>query len=139
MERLTRHASRDALLAWIEGILIERSYRGAEQQLVADGLASAEHPWPTGCCVESSADLRDVLHQRYPEMGAAFVYGIYRIFPDESGFNHAWVQLLDDTIIDITGTQFKRGQSPESTLLVLPIDRDAERYSELEREPPWAT
>jgi hypothetical protein len=136
MTRLTRHASRGALLAWIEGILIERSYRVAEKQLIEDGLAAAEHPWPIGRCVESSMDLRDVLHQRYPEMGAVFVYGVYAIA--DRRFFHAWVQLPDDTIIDITGTQFKRGQSPESTLLVLPTDRDAERYSEIEREPSWA-
>lgn len=93
MERLTRHASRDALLAWIEGIVIERAYRAAEKQLVEDGLAPAEHPWPVGCCVESSMDLRDVLHQRYPEMGAAFVYGVYTIL--HRGFTHSWVQLPD--------------------------------------------
>lgn len=126
----------ETLLAWVEGILIEKAHREAYEQMEHDGLAPPEVPWPSGHCVETSIELRDILAERWPEFGAAFVYGTF----DLCGrlYDHAWVELANESIIDITGTQFFPGQAADSTLFWLPVDRMTERYSELERDPSWA-
>lgn len=116
--------------AFLEAVLIEKSYREAAEMTGGD--------WPAGRCVEASFDLYEVLAATLPQAGADFVWGNFVLGPGWKPHSHAWVVLADETIIDITAGQFHHEQWKESTIIVLSEDRLAECYVEVERNPHWA-
>lgn len=121
--------SKLALAAFLEAMLIEKSYREAAEMTGGD--------WPAGRCAEASYDLYETLTLSLPQAGAEFVWGKFTL-PGYRGWAHAWVALADETIIDITAGQFLPDQPKESTIMVLPDDRLTEAYVETERNPHWA-
>lgn len=117
-------------VAYVEAIIVERSYREAAEMTGAQ--------WPEGRCAEASCDLREVLALRIPRAKPVVVWGSFVIL--EHPFAHCWVQLRDETIIDLTAGQFFTSEKAkrESTWLVLPDDPIAERYEPEERDPRWS-
>ena len=69
-----------------------------------NGIICFDH-FPRGCCGMAS----DILGHYLIEHGieSNYVCGTYRDGGFENNRSHAWVELYDGTIIDITGDQFK--------------------------------
>lgn len=118
-------------LAYIEAIILERNWREASIETKGD--------WPAGHCAEASADLYEVLLGQVPKSKPVYVWGHFELLGHKLG--HAWVELRDGTIIDLTAGQFFKGEQNkrESTWLVLPTDATFERYLPEERNPKWTS
>lgn len=112
----------------------------------ATAESGAAIPWPFGYCVETCVDLVEVLGEEEPAAGAVYVWGRFRVDQrarrfaiwrlSEAGVwepwgGHAWVELVDGTIIDPTAGQFTGGPP----LAIVPPDGDAQaRYQVVKRE-----
>lgn len=119
------------LLAYLEAIIIEKAYYEASQELGTE--------WPAGYCAEASVDLLEVLDTTLPEAGAAFIWGKFALRPPRYQWSHAWIELGDGTIIDLTASQFLPDQPKDcTTVLIEPTDPLADCYIETERNPAWA-
>lgn len=74
-------------------------------------------PFPHGCCVEASCQVVDELLEKMPDVGAMYVWGDFLLHDlprpwfsmDGRSAGHAWVELADGTILDITAGQFFGG------------------------------
>lgn len=117
-------------VAYLEALIVERSYREASIELGGN--------WPEGQCAEASCDLAEILRLRIPRAKPSVIWGRFEVL--ELKMPHAWVELRDGTIIDVTAGQFFRGETAkrESTWLVLPDDAIADRYVPEERDPRWS-
>lgn len=122
--------SRLGLAAFLEALLIEKSYRDAATELGST--------WPAGCCVEASIDLRDVLDTTWPKCHAVLVWGRFELAPPRFAWDHAWVQLGDGTIVDVTAGQYIPEQPGESAIVVPPDHGLYRCYAVKERDPSWA-
>lgn len=61
--------------------------------------------FPTGCCGYTS----DLLQRHLAEKGIStrYVSGTYRGYSNNDLQSHAWLELDDGTVVDITGDQFR--------------------------------
>lgn len=90
--------------------------------------------WPEGHCVEASMMLRDELRDKFPTCQPEFVWGQFIV--RDRGFDHAWIELKCEAILDMTAGQFFKDS--DALMLILPTDDLANRYEEVERDPGWA-
>lgn len=88
------------------------AFRDAIDRAVASGAlaGTAISSFPRGCCGYAS----DLLQRYFKEHGiySCYVCGTFSgdtAFDDQS---HAWLELPDGTVVDITGDQFRLAQGP---------------------------
>lgn len=90
----------------IESLAYE--YRAALDKAFRAGAFGKERPFsrfPHGCC----DDVCDLFGQVLFEQGIPFseVFGTYRYDNWDHIYSHVWLQLKDETVIDLTGDQYK--------------------------------
>lgn len=79
----------------------------AAMNLVARGMRATFADWPRRACVESTIALVAAL---CPDVDVVPVWGRVAFFGDWEP--HAWAELADGTILDMTAGQFFRGGEP---------------------------
>jgi len=124
MGELAARLTPDRTAAFVVALAHEKSWE--------DSCRETGGKWPDGYCIEASVGLRDELAEKLPDVGAELVWGEFEAVGQ--GWGHAWVELGDGTILDLTAGQFLH--DAPALLMVLPGDRLARKYRELER-PAW--
>ncbi len=89
--------------------------------LVARDMRATWPDWPRRACVESTIALVAALR---PDIEAVPVWGRVAFFGDYAP--HAWAELADGTIVDMTAGQFFR--DGEAARIVRPGDSDYDCY-----------
>lgn len=122
------------LHALSRAIVMEAVWRQSAEAIAAD--VGMKCDWPEGHCVEASVALRDELAQHLPECAPVYVWGdfIAGLPPHTSPVGHAWVEVGDGYILDITINQFFKGTG--RLPLVLPGTYVSSLYVAEER-PAW--
>jgi hypothetical protein len=87
--------------------------------------ASDVSEWPAGFCVDATYALVEELREKVPEAGADYVWGTWGSPTDRRArAGHAWCELADGTIIDLTAGQWHYPGSPINAtvedLLIVP-------------------
>lgn len=106
-----------------------------ERALESDKLTStAIASFPSGCCGYTS----DLLQRYLAEKGITtrYVSGTYRDYSTNDSRSHAWLELIDGTIVDITGDQFCFELYPLQNDCPVYCDKPNDFYSRFELEPP---
>lgn len=106
-----------------------------ERALESDKLIyTAIAPFPSGCCGYTS----DLLQRYLAEKGVAtrYVSGTYRDYSTNDSRSHAWLELIDGTIVDITGDQFRFELYPLQNGCPVYCDKPNDFYSRFQLEPP---
>lgn len=82
-----------------------------ERALEADELyRTVIATFPSGCCGYTSDLLRKYLAAK--GIATQYVSGTYRNYSTNDTQSHAWLELTDGTIVDITGDQFRNKPYP---------------------------
>lgn len=90
--------------------------------------------FPSGCCGYTS----DLLQRYLAENGIATRYksGTYRDYSTNDSKSHAWLELTDGSIVDITGDQFRFESSPLQNDCPVYCGKPNEFYKHFELDPP---
>lgn len=91
---------------------LAKDFRKAiERALEADELyRTVIASFPSGCCGYTSDLLRKYLAAK--GIATRYVSGTYRKYSTNDTQSHAWLELTDGTIVDITGDQFRNKPYP---------------------------
>lgn len=91
-------------------------------------------PFPRGCCGYTS----DLLQRYLRENGikTRYVSGTYRDHSTGDSQSHAWLELADDTVVDITGDQFRFDPQPLQNNCPVYCDNPNDFYNLFELDPP---
>ena len=91
---------------------LAKDFRKAiERALEADELyRTVIASFPSGCCGYTSDLLRKYLAAK--GIATRYVSGTYRNYSTNDTQSHAWLELTDGTIVDITGDQFRNKPYP---------------------------
>lgn len=90
--------------------------------------------FPRGCCGYTS----DLLQRFLVENGIKTLYvsGTYRNYSTNDSQSHAWLELFDGTIVDITGDQFLFEPYPLQNHCPVYCDKPNGFYKHFELDPP---
>ena len=90
--------------------------------------------FPVACCGYTS----DLLQRYLAENGIAtrYVSGTYRDYSTNDLQSHAWLELSDGTVIDITGDQFRLKPYPLQNDCPVYCDEPNDFYKIFELDPP---
>lgn len=90
--------------------------------------------FPSGCCGYTS----DLLQRYLTEKGIAtrYVSGTYRDSSTNDSQSHAWLELTDGTVVDITGDQFRNKPRPLQNDSTVYCGKPNDFYNLFELEPP---
>lgn len=90
--------------------------------------------FPSGCCGYTS----DLLQRYLTEKGIAtrYVSGTYRDCSTNDSQSHAWLELTDGTIVDITGDQFRFEPHPLQNDCSVYCDKPNGFYDLFKVDPP---
>lgn len=109
--------------------------KAIERALEADKLyRTVMASFPSGCCGYTS----DLLQRYLAEKGIAarYVSGTYRDFLTNDSLSHAWLELTNGTIVDITGDQFRFEPYPLKNDCPVYCDKPNKFYNRFELDPP---
>lgn len=90
--------------------------------------------FPSGCCGYTS----DLLQRYLSDKGIAarYVSGTYRDCSTDNSQSHAWLELTDGTIVDITGDQFRNKSRPLQNDSPVYCGKPNDFYNLFELDPP---
>ena len=90
--------------------------------------------FPSGCCGYTS----DLLQRYLAENGidTRYVSGTYRDYSANDSQSHAWLELADGTVVDITGDQFRYKRYPLQNECQVYCGKPNEFYDSFDRELP---
>ena len=109
--------------------------KAIDRALEADKLHSTViASFPSGCCGYTS----DLLQRYLSDKGIAtrYVSGTYRDFSTNDSQSHAWLELTDGTIVDITGDQFCNKPHPLQNDSLVYCGKPNDFYKQFELDPP---
>ena len=109
--------------------------KAIDRALEADKLHSTVlASFPRGCCGYTS----DLLQRFLGEKGITtkYVSGTYRDCSTIDSQSHAWLELTDGTIVDITGDQFRHKSYPLQNDCPVYCDKPNGFYKRFELDPP---
>lgn len=90
--------------------------------------------FPRGCCGYTSDLLQRFLYENGIE--TLYVSGTYRNNSTNDLQSHAWLELSDGTIVDITGDQFRHKPYPLQNDCPVYCDKPNGFYKRFELDPP---
>lgn len=109
--------------------------KAIERALEADRLCrTVIGSFPSGCCGYTS----DLLQRYLAEKGIAtqYVSGTYRDCSTNDSQSHAWLELADGTVVDITGDQFRNKPRPLQNDSPVYCGKPNDFYNLFELDPP---
>lgn len=109
--------------------------KAIERALEADRLyRTVIASFPSGCCGYTS----DLLQRYLAGKGIAtrYVSGTYRDYSTNDSQSHAWLELTDGTIVDITGDQFRNKPRPLQNDSPVYCGKPNDFYTLFELDPP---
>ena len=109
--------------------------KAIERALEADRLyRTVIASFPRGCCGYTS----DLLQWYLAEKGITtrYVSGTYRDCSTNYSQSHAWLELTDGTIVDITGDQFRNKPRPLQNDFPVYCGKTNDFYNLFELDPP---
>lgn len=109
--------------------------KAIERALEADRLGrTVIASFPSGCCGYTS----DLLQRYLAEKGIAtrYVSGTYRDCSTNDSQPHAWLELCDGTVVDITGDQFRFEPHPLKNNCPVYCGKPNDFYNLFELDPP---
>lgn len=116
--------------------LLANEFRKAiERALEAGKLhGTAIASFPIGCCGYTSDLLKRYLAEK--DIATRYVSGTYRDCLTNDPQSHAWLELTDGTIVDITGDQFRFEPYPLQNDCSVYCDKPNGFYDQFKLDPP---
>lgn len=109
--------------------------KAIERALEADKLhGTVIASFPIACCGYTSDLLQRYLAEK--DIATRYVSGTYRDYSTNDLQSHAWLELSDGTVIDITGDQFRFKSYPLQNDCPVYCDKPNEFYNRFELAPP---
>lgn len=109
--------------------------KAIERALEADKLhGTVIASFPIGCCGFTSDLLQRYLGEK--DIVTRYVSGTYRDYSTNDSQPHAWLELTDGTIVDITGDQFRFEPYPLQNDCSVYCDKPNGFYDLFKLDPP---